>query len=207
MFEASLQRMRLEVDLERRECVRALLSSELVPEAGLGAGHRELGMHEALTIVWFDLITAAHVKTHALGNWAVAAGGGRLAAATVFYNYAGFTAFPRITRLLHALGVLPAHYAELRRVFERGTAQGALYCSHETEKSEHGAVRQHRKMAHDLRAHSRHVAFVARLRPTLMRPVCCTPWTTPQQLLADPLWLEAGHEEWGRMAVLGQLVR
>ena len=61
-------------------------------------------------------------------------------------------------------------------------------------------MRQHRKMAHDLRAHSRHVAFVARLRPTLMRPVCCTPWTTPQQL-------EAGHEEWGRMAVLGQLVR
>ena len=135
MFEASLQRMRLEVDLERREGVRALLSAELVPEAGLGAGagHRELGMHEALTIVWFDLITAAHVKTHALGNWAVAAGGGRLAAATVFYNYAGFTAFPRITRLLHALGVLPTHYAELRRVFERGTAQGALYCSHETE--------------------------------------------------------------------------
>ena len=28
-----------------------------------------------------------------------------------------------------------------------------------------------------------------------------------EQLLADPLWLEAGHEEWGRMAVLGQLVR
>ena len=120
MFEASLQRMRLEVDLDRRECVRALLSSELVPEAGLGAGQRELGMHEALTIVWFDLITAAHVKTHALGNWAVAAGGGdwrggRLAAATVFYSYAGFTAFPPITRLLHALGVLPTHYAELRR--------------------------------------------------------------------------------------------
>ena len=68
-------------------------------------------------------------------------------------------------------------------------------------------MRQHRKMAHDLRAHSRHVAFVARLRPTFMQPVCCTPWTTPQQLLADPLWLEAGHEEWGRMAVLGQLVR
>ena len=145
----------------------------------------------------------------------------------MFYNYAGYTAFTRITRLLHALGVLPAHYAELRRVFERGTAQGALYCSDGTEQSEHGAVRQHRKMARDLRAHSRHVAFVANLRPTFMRLLArhhadteldpeavfaasvlhSLDHAAAEQLLADPLWLEAGHEEWGRMAVLGQLVR
>merc|ERR1712083_598608 len=81
----------VEIDLETKKMVRCNLDDD------------SLNASEALILLWYNTISAQHVKVHAYGNWGVNPTKEmkdvnpfyeRSSVVSVVYNYFGFTSFP-----------------------------------------------------------------------------------------------------------------
>ena len=174
----------IEIDLNERECVNALLSYDY-SEGNIKKfpnflnskeGYKNLTMNEVLILIWFNLISHSHVKIHALGNWAVDLESDtrnsfdkRQSLCTVLYNYFG-KKFPfYASKIFYELGIFPCELKEMDLVFNHAISQGALPDSRcpvfkNSTKDIYKAQQQHRCMTSNLFQHSRHVRFVTRLR-------------------------------------------
>lgn len=197
----------VDVCLENREIVEAKLND------------KELSAADACTIIWFQTITASHVKLHAYGNWGVNVEGEnvdsftrRNGAVTVMYNYFGFSVFKRLTTLWANLGVFSDHTPGLPDVFQAGVDAG---------------VPSHAKL-HELMPHSETVKFVVKLRNHFLNEFEEHKFDFPgidgeamfigtvlhsldHTLMAwnldDPLMLRADNPEFRAMVEIGMVVR
>jgi hypothetical protein len=197
----------VDVCLENREIIEAKLND------------KEVSAADACTIIWFQTVTASHVKLHAYGNWGVNVEGEtvdsftrRNGAVTVMYNYFGFSVFKRLTTLWANVGVFSDHTPGIVDVFQAGVDAG---------------VSSHANL-HELMPHSETVKFVVKLRNYFLNEFEQHKFDFPgidgeamfigtvlhsldHTLMAwnldDPLMLRADNPEFRAMVEVGMVVR
>eukprot|EP00927_Polykrikos_kofoidii_P022614 TRINITY_DN21050_c0_g1_i1.p1 TRINITY_DN21050_c0_g1~~TRINITY_DN21050_c0_g1_i1.p1 ORF type:complete len:489 (-),score=88.98 TRINITY_DN21050_c0_g1_i1:36-1502(-) len=109
---------RVDIDLSTKRMVSATLDGE------------PLVAQDVVILVWFDTISANHVKIHAFANWAVNvqhcgdAFQHRMSVATVMYNYFGRTVFRRLAALWYRWGLSSCDFHNITEMFEAGLQQG-----------------------------------------------------------------------------------
>ena len=111
--------LRVDVDLTTRCLEKATLNGE------------PLAPRDVAILIWFNTISANHVKIHSYANWAsnpcdftYSTFQHRMAVATIIYNYFGETMFPRITYCLSKLGFLSSSCQHITDVFHKGMKSG-----------------------------------------------------------------------------------
>jgi len=202
----------VDVSLSTRCMVRAQLESTPISAS------------DALILVWFNTIFAAHVKEHAYGNWGVSPKRQRLlfsedwefarnSVTTVLYNYLGKTMFPRLAKLMFAFGLCRFDFRSINDILEHGIHSGV---------QAHGDVRE-------ILQYSPVAKFVVALRNYFLEDFgkCKAdhfPGVNGEALfigtvlhsldhglgeltLADPLWLDVESRMFGCMAEIGRIVR
>ena len=233
--------LKVEVDLDKRECVRVLLTRDC------NSGKSDINYNEGLQILWFIGIVHGHVKIHSLANWSVNLDSDRnsfdkrQSLCTVLFNYYGrkFGTIPGI--MLNMLGILPCDISDLSRVFNNADSQNALpnaKCpvmkdvlnnnNNNNKEDFFGVQQQHRFAASALFQHSRHVRFIVKLRGVFMKlfeqhkldfpgvnaealfvgsVIHSLDHACGEAVVQDPFYLDATHEEFGLMGLVGQIVR
>lgn len=198
--------LRIRVDLDTRRMESATLDD------------RELTAKDALTLVFFDNVSAGHVTLHAYGNWACNLEGDvssfvrTMGVATVFYNYLGATVYPRLMRFLHLSKLSRYDLTRMPEIFAHGCAAG---------------VQPHTSIL-ELRTHSKVVDFVIRLRRQFLMTFCkhqskfpgvdgealfigtilhSLDHTLAGEIVSEPLWLDVSSPEFGAMAEHGRIAR
>ena len=109
---------RVEIDLDEKLLRCATLDDcELTPQ-------------ETVVVLYFNTISADHVKIHSLGNWAcnVEQSSDKflrwMSVVSIMYNYFGATIFRFLTMGWHRIGLLNHDYRDIPKVFEHGVKQG-----------------------------------------------------------------------------------
>jgi hypothetical protein len=178
---------------------------------------------EALILLWYNTISAQHVKVHALGNWGINVGNEstdinpflqRNSIVSVVYNYFGFTSFPTFMEEWKKEGLLSKDWdpQALTDTFIHGVKENVCQHSHVTE----------------LMSHSDFVNFITKTRSIFHKEFAkhkhMFPGVHPEGLFAgtvlhsldhelmeknleDPLWLDVDDARFGKMAELGRVVR
>lgn len=200
----------MEIDLEEKKLVQAKLDDQ------------NLTASEALTLTWFNTIAMNHVKMHALANWGVNMEPeewqhdkfvARSSLVTVIYNYFGYKVFGTLFATWCSMGVVDGDFSRaLTQCFDVGVESGIW---------SHPQIR-------DLVKHSRFFNFLAKARVIFMAEfdkhrgsfpgihgealfvgtvMHSLDHTIMDRNLADPLWLDIDHPEFGAMAQIGQIVK
>ena len=178
---------------------------------------------EALILLWYNTISAQHVKLHAMGNWGVNVDDDmknmdpfihQNSLVTVIYNFFGFTSFHGFMDIWKKQGLLSPQWdpQSLQKTFIHGVQENIWQHSHIVE----------------LAPHSDFIMFVVRLRSlfhkefnkckdhfpsidaeglftgTILHSLdhALMEWN-----LEDPLWLDVDDPRFGLMAELGRIVR
>lgn len=199
----------VDVDLTTKCLERATLNGE------------PLAARDVVILVWFNTISANHVKIHSYANWAsnpcdftYSSFQHRMAVATIIYNYFGETMFPRITYCLNKLGMLSSSCQDITDVFHKGMTSGVPNHAGVAEIVNysvfarflipvrayfHNAFKQHR---HDLPGIDPEALFIGTIVHSLDHTVAS--WNLP-----DPLYLDVDRCEprFRVMAEMGRLVR
>ena len=194
------------------------LTTKCLTEATLNG--EPLAARDAVILIWFNTITANHVKIHSYANWAsnpcdftYSTFQHRMAVATIIYNYFGATMFPRITYCLEKIGFI-SNCQHITNVFNQGMARGvpnhagiveiAKYSELATfiipvRKHFHLLFRQHQEDLPGIDAES---LFIGTIVHSLDHTVAS--WNLP-----DPLYLDVDRCEprFRVMAEVGRLVR
>lgn len=201
----------VEVDLGTKRMVSCTLDDEC------------LNASEALILLWYNTISAQHVKVHAYGNWGTNPGDEmrdinpyyeRSSVVSVIYNYFGFTCFPSFMESWKQEGLLSRDWdpTALTDTFIHGVKENICEHSNITEllpysdmvefitKTRwifHNEFRKHRHLFPGVNAEGLFAATVLHsLDHELME------WN-----LDDPLWLDVKDARFGKMAELGRVVR
>ena len=201
----------IEIDLEEKKLVKARLDD------------KELTASQALTILWYNTISANHTKLHAYANWGVNVEAeqmqtnpfhARNSLVTVIYNYYGFTTFVKFYPIWKKMGLLSDSWdpESLLSTFRHGI---------ESKVAAHPRI-------DELMPYSTFVNFTVKVRAIFLSefskhkssfPGCdgeamfigtilhsldhtCMEWN-----LKDPLWLDVDDPAYGLMAELGRIVR
>jgi len=200
--------LRVEIDLDDKIMPRTTLDdSELTPQ-------------ESLVVVFFNTISADHVKIHSLGNWASNAQQDldpflkRMSIVFVCYNYFGFTAFQHITAFWHRVGLISHNFQDLNSVFQHGITAGIPAHARIGELSKDSMLIDFTVKVRNLflnrfaeiRDEFPGIDGGSLFASTIIHSLdhAQTQWN-----LADPLWLdiEGVRDDYKPMAELGRLVR
>ena len=186
-----------------------------------------LNASEALILLWYNTISAQHVKIHALGNWGVNMGNTsnstkdkvnpfveRNSLVTVIYNFFGFTSFPSFMEEWKKEGLLSPDWnpQALTDTFVHGVKENICHHSHVTELSKHSNFVQFISKTRSI-FHSEFIKY-KEMFPGI-HPEGLFAATVLHSLdhelmernLEDPLWLDVKHPRFGKMAELGRIVR
>jgi hypothetical protein len=201
----------IEIDLNTKKMVKARLDNE------------DLTASQALTLAFFNTISANHVKLHALANWGFNTEPDQVKAnpfparngvVTTMYNYFGYTTFITLMPFWQKLGLLSECWdpQSLLKVFNHGIKANIV---------------QHSKIS-ELSKYSTLIDFVVKVRGIFhvefIKHQHCFPGcnveamfvgtvlhsldhTVVERNLEDPLWLDVNCPKYGRMAELGRIVR
>ena len=180
-----------------------------------------LAARDVVILIWFNTISANHVKIHSYANWAsnpcdftYSRFQHRMAVATIIYNYFGETMFPRITYCLNKLGIISSSCHDITDVFHKGMTSGvpnhagvqeiAMYSELASflipvRKYFHNVFTQH---TDDFPGIDAEALFIGTVVHSLDHTVAS--WNLP-----DPLWLdkEGCEPRFRVMAEIGRLVR
>lgn len=202
--------MRIELDLDGRSFHQGWLthqSGEVWP----------LTAAQAVIMIWFDSISATHVKLHAYANWATNVNAPmhfqqRNSFVTIMYNYFGYEVFPRLAALWRDSGAAKHDFTQITKVFDHGISRGV---------PAHPRIRE-------LLPHSQLASFIIKVRNfflnlyndykaeflamdgeamfigTILHSLDHTlmAWN-----LLDPLWLDVDDPKFGVCAEVGRFVR
>ena len=203
--------MSVQINLDTKEMIKCTMENE------------ELNPSQALTVLWFNTISAQHVKLHALANWCINLDEStkevnpflhRNSIITVAYNYFGNTCFLQYMKLWKTQGLLSEHWdpQSLTDVFKHGVRENIINHSNITE----------------LAGYSDFVNFIVKVRVIFHREfskyqhlfpnIHCEALFSGTVLhsldhvlmewnLDDPLWLDVDDPKYGKMAELGRIVR
>ena len=112
--------LKSEVDIRNKTLLEATLDS------------RSLAARDAAVLIFFNTISANHVKLHAYANWACNTENRslngiqhRMSISTVTYNYLGTSRFPALVDNLHRWRIT-SDFHGIRDVFEAGRVSGVL---------------------------------------------------------------------------------
>ena len=202
----------VDVDLGTKKMVECKLNDET------------LNASEALILLWYNTVSAQHVKLHAYGNWGCNIDNENMkrtnpflhtnSLVTVIYNYFGFTCFPRFFDTWKKEGLLSHDWdpKALTDTFNHGVRENIVQHSHIV----------------DLMPYSEFVDFIVKVRAAFhkefKRYKSQFPDIHPEGLfigtvlhsldhafmdwnLQDPLWLDVKHPRFGKMAELGRIVK
>ena len=204
--------LKVTVDLDKKEMIDAYLHT------------RQLSPDDTVCLLWFNTISADHVKIHSLANWAAPDDTEntkffsfyhRMSAISILYNYFGFTVFPKITKLVHQLGLSTNDMHGIAEVFDHGAKAGIPYHPKLTDLSKESYV-----IDFILKVRSRFLRLFPKYQDTF------PPGVDAESLLAstiihsldhtlmewnleDPLWLDYNRisPDFHAMAELGRFVR
>ena len=201
----------VEVDIETKRMINCHLDDE------------QLSASEAVILLYFNTISAQHVKLHAFGNWGVNIDNEakevnpflqRNSLITVAYNFFGFSMFPRSFDCWKRQGLLSKEWnpAAFQQVFNHGLKENILQHSHVVDLALHSElvnfVTKVRSIFHAEFVRHKHMfpginaegLFVG----TILHSVdhALAEWN-----LEDPLWLDINDRRFGLMAELGRVVR
>lgn len=201
----------VEIDLQSKKMISCTLDDE------------SLNASEALILLWYNTITAQHVKIHAYGNWGVNPSNEmseiypyyqRSSVVSVIYNFFGFTTFPTFIDAWKKGGLLSKDWdpTALTDTFKHGVRENI--CQHSNIK--------------ELMKHSELVEFVIETRWIFYSEFSNYSHLFPginveglfsatvlhsldhelmERNLDDPLWLDVNDPRFGKMAELGRIVR
>lgn len=172
---------------------------------------------QAVIMIWFDSISATHVKLHAYANWATNVNAPmhfqqRNSFVTIMYNYFGYEVFPRLAALWRDSGAAKHDFTQITKVFDHGISRGV---------PAHPRIRE-------LLPHSQLASFIIKVRNfflnlyndykaeflamdgeamfigTILHSLDHTlmAWN-----LLDPLWLDVDDPKFGVCAEVGRFVR
>ena len=199
------------IDLNTKKMVKAKLDDE------------NLTPNQALILLWYNTISAQHVKLHAYGNWGVNCDAATKelnpnlylnSLVTVVYNYFGFSSFARFMETWKKQGLLSPDWNPdaLVSTFSHGVEEGVWEHAHIVEIAKYS-----RFVSFIMKARiSFHAEFVKykHLFPgvnaeglfvgTVMHSLdhALMDWN-----LEDPLWLDVDDPKYGKMAELGRIVK
>lgn len=207
--------LELHVDLKNKRLVSAVFNNS-----------EHLSSRETLTILFFYLVSAHHVKLHSFANWAVnlepttsstkgSSFVARNGAATVMYNYMGYTGFGDLFPAFQALSLLSPNFqsSALKEVFDYGINAGVV---------EHSNIIK-------LAKHSPWVNFIIKIRGVFIAefvkhrhcfPAACNvealftgtilhslDHSAAGYAIPDSLWFDVSCPKYGHMAELVRIVR
>lgn len=183
----------------------------------------QLTPSQALIVLWFNTISAQHVKLHAMANWGINCDESvkevnpflhRNSIVTTIYNYFGFSSFPRFMKGWKKQGLLSAGWEPqaLTDCFEHGVRENIVHHSQITELMPHSdfvnftvklrAIFHHEfsKCSHMFPGVDCEAFFAGTILHSLDHALM--EWN-----LEDPLWLDVDDLKYGKMAELGRIVR
>ena len=201
----------VEIDLDTKRMVSCNLDDE------------SLNASEALILLWYNTISAQHVKVHAYGNWGVNPSKEmkdvnpfyeRSSVVSVVYNYFGFTSFPSFMESWKKEGLLSKDWdpSALTDTFVHGVKENICEHSNITELLPHSDMvefitktrwifhNEFRKYKHLFPGINAEGLFAATVLHSLDHELM--EWN-----LDDPLWLDVKDARFGKMAELGRIVR
>ena len=201
----------VEIDLDTKRMVSCNLDDE------------SLNASEALILLWYNTISAQHVKVHAYGNWGVNPSKEmkdvnpfyeRSSVVSVVYNYFGFTSFPTFMESWKKEGLLSKDWdpSALTDTFVHGVKENICEHSNITELLPHSDMvefitktrwifhNEFRKYKHLFPGINAEGLFAATVLHSLDHELM--EWN-----LDDPLWLDVKDPRFGKMAELGRIVR
>jgi len=123
----------VDIDLDTKKFVKAKMDDI------------DLTASETLILLWFNTITAQHVKLHAMANWGVNSDDAiketnpflhRNSVVTIIYNYFGYNSFPGFFKTWEKLGLLSEGWSEkqpLMKCFNHGIKGNISQHSHVAE--------------------------------------------------------------------------
>lgn len=202
----------IEIDLKTKRMVGAKLDDD------------ELTADEVAILIFYYTISAMHVKLHALANWAINMEPEQTkknpfvaqnSLVTTIYNYFGFSTFPFFYPAFKAFGLVDADWDPQSWI----------------DTVVHGIkenIVSHPNVS-DLAPYSEFVDFTCKLRPFFLKefakskayyfPGChgeamyigtimhSLDHTRMDWNIEDPLWLDADHPRFGKMAQVGRVVK
>ncbi len=201
----------VDIDIDTKKMVKCKMDGE------------HLKPSEALILLWYNTISAQHVKLHSFGNWGVNIDNNvkelnpflhTNSLVTVVYNYFGFSSFPRFMKEWKRQGLLSKDWdpQSLISTFEHGVKEGVWQHSHIVElvpyssfisfitKARvifHAEFKRHQHLFPGVHAEGLFTGTVLHsLDHALMD------WN-----LEDPLWLDVDDPKYGKMAELGRIVK
>jgi len=203
----------VEIDLDAKRFVKATLDND------------SLTAKEAVILLWFNTISAQHVKLHAIANWGCNVDDSlaelnpffqRNSIVTVLYNFFGYTLFNIWTKGWVDQGLLSEGWASnkkpLLQCFDHGVKEGVL---------------QHSQIV-ELFRYSRLIHFVARVHSIFLAEFAkhksLFPGANGEALfvgtvlhsldhtlmdwnLEDALYLDVDDPRFGKMAEMGRIVK
>ncbi len=201
----------IDIDLKSRKMIKCKMDDD------------QLNASEALILLWYNTISAQHVKLHALGNWGVNIGDDSKtinpvlhtnSLVTVIYNYFGFTSFPTFFDVWKRQGLLSKEWDPnaLTQTFVHGVNENIWQHSQIVELVQHSDfinfVIKTRSIFHAEFAKYKHLfpgvnaegLFTGTVLHSLDHALM--EWN-----LEDPLWLDVDDPRYGKMAELGRIVR
>jgi len=202
--------MRIELDLAGKRFYQGWLkhqSGELEP----------LSADQAVIMIWFDTISATHVKLHAYANWATNVSvpmkfAKRNSVITVMYNYFGYETFPRLARMWRDTGVAKKDFTRITDVFDHGVAHGVPKHPRLKEMTQHSQLanfvvktrNNFLNLYSDYRAEFLAMDGEAMFIGTVLHSLdhSLMSWN-----LLDPLWLNVDDPKFGICAEIGRFVR
>jgi hypothetical protein len=201
----------VDIDLDTKKMVKCKMDGE------------HLTPSEALILLWYNTISAQHVKLHSFGNWGVNIDDNvkelnpflhTNSLVTVVYNYFGFSSFPRFMKEWKRQGLLSKDWdpQSLISTFEHGVKEGVWQHSHIVElvpysnfisfitKARvifHAEFKRHQHLFPGVHAEG---LFTGTVLHSLDHAFM--DWN-----LEDPLWLDVDDPKYGKMAELGRIVK
>ena len=201
----------VDIDLDTKTFVKAKFDDE------------NLTASETLILLWFNTISAQHVKLHSLANWGVNLNEAlkdtnpfllRNSIVTTVYNYFGYSGFRTLIEGFEKRGLLSTGWDPdaLVKCFDHGIKEN---------------IWQHSQID-ELLPYSRFVNFIVKVRAIFFNEFSkhkhlfpgihgeamfvgtilhSLDHTLAHWNLEDPLWLDVKDPRFGRMAELGRIVR
>lgn len=195
---------KIDIDLDEKRMHKASLDG------------RTLTAKEVMILLAFRTFSSAHVKLHAMGNWGLNPEINDLelhrnSVISVMYNYFGKTAFCRILTRFYALGITQDEFWKVAPCFNYGLTEGI---------QKHPLIRE-------LIPYSKAIPFIAKVRNNFLNTFASHKERFPgidgegffigtvlhgldhqalEWAIADPLWLDADHKDYGAMARLSRIV-
>jgi len=196
--------LKIDIDLEGKRMHKASMDGQT------------LTAKEVMILLAFRTFSSAHVKLHAMGNWGLNPEIydlelHRNSVISVMYNYFGKTAFCRILTRLYILGISNDEFWKVSSCFNYGLEEGI---------QKHPQIRE-------LIPYSTAIPFIAKVRNNFLNTFAQHKDYFPgidgegffigtvlhgldhqalEWAIADPLWLDADHKDFGAMARLARIV-